>query len=189
MKTICYVRDESRKHVFTDDEFSDFPLTVENCPDEAWEKSDLGKIIENLDIHSRLVVADCRDLGRNILDSLETLAAIGEQESSMRIVLDIFYISEKTPFPWRELFLKLVEIERSRRSERSKEALRRKKASGVVLGRPPASRGSILDKHKDQIHKSLNQGTTQKFLAIKYKVSTSTMSTWMKTTGLRRKRS
>ncbi len=51
-------------------------------------------------------------------------------------------------------------------------------------GRPPGAGKSQLDEHLDEIIKLLKQGSTQKYIARKFKVSPATVSVYMKKHGL-----
>ncbi len=53
-----------------------------------------------------------------------------------------------------------AEVERDLISQRTKEALASKKASGVKLGRPKGSQSSRLGKHVDEIKKYLTLGVS-----------------------------
>ena len=70
-----------------------------------------------------------------------------------------------------------AEIERRLISQRTKEALARKKAEGKVLGRPIGSRNvkHKLDGKKDLIQKMLDKGMTKTQIAKKLKVSRNTL--------------
>ena len=190
MKTICYVRSLSKKSsTAAQSAFSSCSFVEESRPGGNWEDSDLGEIIRELDEEHRLVVGDCSDLGKNILESLEILAAIWDSHA-------YFFVmswAKKTSLRagevgtrWADIFLGLAQAEQTRRSERTKKALRKRKEAGLVLGRPPGKTGSLLDRYEKQIRTQLSAGVTQKFLAKKYNVSPSTLSQWMKRRGIRR---
>jgi len=53
-----------------------------------------------------------------------------------------------------------AEIERELISQRTKEALQRRKAEGKPLGRPKGSYSSKLDKYKEQIDEFLSKGVS-----------------------------
>ena len=190
MKKIAYVREKSRKFIFTlNEKISDYSLTIESLPDAVWEESDLGRLVSELDHNCMFALSGVDDLGRNMVETLELLAAIWASEASFLIVsVNLVVNPSLVKGPWDIFFLKIVEAERRRRSERTKAALALRKKAGVVLGTPPGPRSSKLDKHRKQIEKSIRMGTTQQFLAVKYKVTPATLSYWMKKNGLRRVR-
>jgi len=82
------------------------------------------------------------------------------------------------------VFAMAAEIERDLISQRTKEALRVKKANGMVLGRPKGPGKSKLDVYKDEIEALINNGSTQKFIANRYGATESTLSNWIKKNGI-----
>jgi DNA invertase Pin-like site-specific DNA recombinase len=62
-------------------------------------------------------------------------------------------------------FSMAAEIERDLISQRTKEALRAKKAKGMRLGRPKGPGKSKLEKYRPEIEALLANGSTQKFIA------------------------
>lgn len=188
MKTICYVRRKSRKHIFRlGKKFSDFPLVIESKLSGSWLESDLGKVVLELNVNSEICISNCRDLGGDILESLELLSAIVATGAILQVVQEKFHISRLVHTSnWDELFLRLIEVERCRRSERTKKALAKKRASGVILGRPRGRTTSGLDQHETELRTQIARGVTQKFLAKKYGVNPATISAWMKRNDIRR---
>jgi DNA invertase Pin-like site-specific DNA recombinase len=78
------------------------------------------------------------------------------------------------------VFSMAAEIERDLISKRTKEALQSKRQSGIKLGRPKGPGKSKLDIYKMEIEGLLNNGSTQKFIAQRYKVTEATLCNWMK---------
>ena len=75
-----------------------------------------------------------------------------------------------------------AQIERQLISQRTKEALARKKAEGVFIGRP---KGSLSKKVKltgneDKIRKYIKQGMSQREISLKLKVSKGTVNRFIK---------
>ena len=65
-------------------------------------------------------------------------------------------------------FAMAAEIERDLISQRTKEALRARKAAGIKLGRPRGPGKSKLDPFRPEIEALLANGSTQKFIAQRY---------------------
>ena len=72
------------------------------------------------------------------------------------------------------------EIERDLISQRTKEALRVRKASGKPLGRPRGLGKSKLDPFRPEIEALLANGSTQKFIANRYNTTEANLHNWMK---------
>ena len=84
------------------------------------------------------------------------------------------------------VFAMASEIERDLISSRTKEALRVKKANGMVLGRPKGPGKSKLDKFKPEIEALLANGSTQKFIAKRYETTEANLYNWMKKHQIKR---
>lgn len=80
------------------------------------------------------------------------------------------------------------EIERDLISQRTKEALRHKKAQGLRLGRPPGPGKSKLDAYRPEIESLLANGATQRFIAQRYGTTEANLHHWLTRHGLKRKR-
>lgn len=83
-------------------------------------------------------------------------------------------------------FSMAAEIERDLISQRTKEALRARKAAGMKLGRPRGPGKSKLDKHRPEIEALLVNGSTQKFIANRYDTTEANLHNWMKKRGLKK---
>lgn len=82
-------------------------------------------------------------------------------------------------------FSMAAEIERDLISQRTKEALRFKKAQGMTLGRPKGPGKSKLDTYRPEIESLLANGATQKFIAHRYKTTEANLHNWIKKHGLK----
>ena len=78
-----------------------------------------------------------------------------------------------------------AEIERDLISQRTREALRFKKAQGVTLGRPKGPGKSKLDAFRPEIESLLANGSTQKFVAQRYHTTEANLHHWLKKRGLK----
>lgn len=78
-----------------------------------------------------------------------------------------------------------AEIERNLISQRTKEALARKKAEGVILGRPKGKRSSPekykLHKKRRLIQELLNANISKRKIAVICKVDRNTLARYIKT--------
>ena len=82
-------------------------------------------------------------------------------------------------------FSMAAEIERDLISQRTKEALRFKKEQGVTLGRPKGPGKSKLDIFRPEIESLLTNGSTQKFIAHRYRTAEANLHNWLKKRGLK----
>ena len=83
------------------------------------------------------------------------------------------------------VFAMAAEIERELISQRTKEALRVKKAAGATLGRPRGPGKSKLDRYQPEIEALLANGSTQKFIAKRYGTTEGNLYNWLKKRGLK----
>ena len=85
------------------------------------------------------------------------------------------------------VFSMAAEIERGLISARTKEAIRARRASGLVpVGRPKGPGKSKLDKHSPEIEALLASGSTQKFIAKRYNSSPANLANWLKKRGIKK---
>ena len=79
------------------------------------------------------------------------------------------------------VLLMAAEIERELISQRTKEALARRKAEGKTLGRPKGSFGvSKLDQYEDEIRKLLSHRVAKATIARMYGSSWQTVHAWVR---------
>ena len=82
-------------------------------------------------------------------------------------------------------FSMAAEIERELISQRTTEALRFRKAQGLPLGRPRGPGKSKLDPYRPEIEGLLANGSTQRFIARRYKTTEANLHNWLKKQGLK----
>ncbi len=83
-------------------------------------------------------------------------------------------------------FSMAAEIEHDLISQRTKEALRARKAKGLKLGRPKGPGKSKLDKFRPEIEALLANGSTQKFIANRYGTTQANLHHWIKKHGIKK---
>ena len=65
-------------------------------------------------------------------------------------------------------------------------ALRARKASGLPLGRPKGPGKSKLDPYRPEIEALIANGSTQRFIAKRYKTTPANLNNWLKKHGITR---
>ena len=73
-----------------------------------------------------------------------------------------------------------AEIERDLISKRTKEALKARKAQGVILGRPKGPGKSKLDQYREEIIALLKNGSKQNYIAQKFGTTPPNLHNWLK---------
>jgi len=150
-----------------------------------WRKRKLGELVERLAEGDALLVSELSRLGRSMLEVMELLSVLSSR--GVRVYsakgdwrLDGSLQSKIVAM----VFAMASEIERELISSRTKEALRAKKAMGMALGRPRGSFSSRLDVVRPEIEALLANGSTRRFIAKRYGVTTQALYMWLKSRGL-----
>ena len=104
------------------------------------EKRKLGGLIDKMKKNDILICAELSRLGRNLLMIMGVLNECMKKEVQVWTIKDSYRLgSDINSKVLAFAFGLSAEIERNLISQRTKEALARKKAEGVILGRPKGS--------------------------------------------------
>lgn len=115
---------------------------------KSYNKRRLGKLLECVQKGDLIICAELSRLGRNLFMIMEILNICMVKECKVWTIKDNYRLGEDIQSKVLAFAFGLsAEIERNLISQRTKEALARKRAEGVVLGRP-RGRKTALDKHK-----------------------------------------
>ena len=153
----------------------------------SWKKRKIAVVLEELHAGDNLVVSELSRLGRSMLECMEILSVASQKAVNIYTVKGNWQLDQSIQSKILAMaFAMAAEIERDLISQRTKEALAAKKKAGVKLGRPKGSGKSKLDPYRPEIEALLAQGSTQKFIAKRYKTTEANLSRWMKKHRLRR---
>jgi len=148
---------------------------------QDWRKRKLGEVLESLGTGDTIIVSELSRLGRSTLQILEIMKLAKEKGISVYAVKGGWSLNGSMESKIVLTMLAMVsELERDLISERTKEALRARKAAGVKLGRPKGPGRSKLDPYKEEIIALLKNGSTQKFIAKRYITTPPNLSNWLK---------
>ena len=151
----------------------------------SWKKRQIFTVLNSLEKGDVLLISEFSRLGRSMLEIMEIILFAIEKEIKMYTVKGGWQLDETIQSKIMAMvFAMAAEIERDLISQRTKEALRVKKANGMVLCRPKGPGKSKLDVYKDEIEALINNGSTQKFIANRYGATESTLSNWIKKNGI-----
>lgn len=146
-----------------------------------WKERKLKEIIEGLREGDRLIVPELSRLGRSMLEIMEILAIAREKEINIYAVKGPWELNGTIQSKIMAMvFSMAAEIERDLISERTKEALKAIKASGVKLGRPKGPGKSKLDPLKDELEKRLDLGVPKKKIAKAFQTTPGNLENWIK---------
>ena len=108
---------------------------------KTYDKRALGKLLKDIQKDDILICAELSRLGRNLFMIMEILNICMRKECKVWTIKDNYRLGDDIQSKVLAFAFGLsAEIERNLISQRTKEALARKKAEGVVLGRPVGSR-------------------------------------------------
>lgn len=114
----------------------------------TYSKRELGKLLKRVGKDDLIICAELSRLGRNLFMIMEILGICMDKECRVWTIKDNYRLGDDIQSKVLAFAFGLsAEIERNLISQRTKEALARKRAEGVVLGRPKG-RKNAPDKYK-----------------------------------------
>lgn len=153
----------------------------------SFKKRKIGEYLDQLKKGDVLICSELSRLGRNIMDIMTILNFCMEKGVLVRTVKENYNLGQDLNSKILAFAFGLAaEIERVLISQRTREALRMRKAIGQQLGRPFGSKNHkrLLENEMEEIKRDLSKGEPMKKLAKKYKVSYSTMQKFVKRNSL-----
>ena len=152
---------------------------------KSYNKRELGKLLRKVQKDDLIICAELSRLGRNLFMIMEILNICMTKECRVWTIKDGYRLGEDIQSKVLAFAFGLsAEIERNLISQRTKEALARKRAEGVVLGRPKG-RKNAPDKYKlsgksNLIRELLNEGVSRRKTAKICKVDRNTLARFIK---------
>ena len=151
---------------------------------KAYNKRQLGVLLKRIKKDDLIICAELSRLGRNLFMIMEILNICMTKECRVWTIKDNYRLGDDIQSKVLAFAFGLsAEIERNLISQRTKEALARKKAEGVILGRPKG-RKSSPDKYKlygkeTLIHELLKEKISLRKIAKLCKVDRNTLSRYI----------
>ncbi len=156
----------------------------------SWRRRKIAQVLDDLESGDTLIVSELSRLGRSMLECMEILSIAAQKGINLYAVKGEWQLDGSMQSKIIAMaFAMAAEIERDLISQRTKEALRAKKAAGVKLGRPRGPGKSKLDPFQPEIEALLANGSTQKFIARRYGTTEGNLHNWLKKRGLKRDKS
>lgn len=110
---------------------------------KSYDKRQLGKLLNRVKKDDLIICAELSRLGRNLFMIMEILNICMTKECKVWTIKDNYRLGEDIQSKVLAFAFGLsAEIERNLISQRTKEALARKRSEGVVLGRPKGRKSS-----------------------------------------------
>lgn len=148
----------------------------------------LGAAIRRMKPGDLLICTEISRLGRNVLMIMSVLNYCCERDIGIRTIKDNFDLSENLNSKIIAFAFGLsAEIERNLISQRTREALADKKASGVKLGRPTGSckMYARISLDSDRIHREHCSGVSYARIARRYGIHPNTLRRYLLTASER----
>ena len=151
------------------------------------DKRKLGSLLERVHEGNVIICSELSRLGRNLFIIMDILSICMEKGVTVRTIKDNFCLKDDIQTKVLAFAFGLsAEIERNLISQRTKEALARKKSEGVQLGRPKGSQNhkTKLSGKEEVIHELLYQGQSYSVIARIFHVDRTTLMRFAKSRGL-----
>lgn len=149
----------------------------------AVEERKLGKLMGRLSKGDILICAEISRLGRNLLMIMSILNCCMNNGVQVWTIKDNYRLGDDIHSKVLAFAFGLsAEIERDLISQRTREALARKKAEGVILGRPKGRKSSKrkLSGKEGEIRRMLDNQVSKSAIARKYRVHRMTLNTFIR---------
>ena len=143
-----------------------------------YNKRELGKLLKKVVANDLIICAELSRLGRNLFMIMEILNICMSKECKVWTIKDNYRLGEDIQSKVLAFAFGLsAEIERNLISQRTKEALARRRDEGVVLGRPLGRKSSHvkLTGREETIRVLLEQGVSKTQIAKIFKVDRNTV--------------
>ena len=144
-----------------------------------YDKRELGRLLKKVKKDDLIICAELSRLGRNLFMIMEILHICMTKECRVWTIKDNYRLGDDIQSKVLAFAFGLsAEIERDLISQRTKEALARKKAEGVVLGRPKGRKSSHvkLSGKEETIRELLTQNVPKTQIAKIFKVDRMTVA-------------
>ncbi|WP_027128754.1 master DNA invertase Mpi family serine-type recombinase [Fusobacterium perfoetens] len=147
-----------------------------------YDKRKLGRLLKKVTKGDLIIYSELSRLGRNLFMIMEILNICMTKECRVWTIKDNYRLGDDIQSKVLAFAFGLsAEIERNLISQRTKEALARKKAEGIRLGRPLGKAKKVkLTGKEETIKKLLKEKVSKSEIARKLKVDRGTLSKFIK---------
>ena len=170
-QTIKHQKDEIQRYCDLNNLTIDTNIEIEISSRKDTRARKIDELLEQLNKDDILIVTELSRLGRNTGEVINLIDMILKKGVEVRILKQNLFIKESDPM--NKMMITMLsmfsEFERDIISQRTKEALKGLKASGVKLGKPTGViQKSIFDKDKEKIVELLELGLSYKKIVDKH---------------------
>lgn len=150
---------------------------------KSYDKRELGSLLDKVEKDDLIICSELSRLGRSLFMIMEILNHCMNKECRVWTIKDGYRLGDDIQSKMLAFAFGLsAEIERNLISQRTKEALARKKAEGVLLGRPKGKKSKKvkLSGKEEYILELRSQGVSLSEIARIYRVHRNTVSSFIK---------
>ena len=143
----------------------------------------LGKLLKRIKHDDTLIVSELSRLGRSLMEIMGILNTLMRVEAKLITVKENYELGDNINSKVLAFAFGLsAEVERTLISARTREALARKKAEGIKLGRPKGKNNNTLKlaPQKEYINKMLRENMAVGAIAKRLQVHRSTLTRFLK---------
>ena len=153
---------------------------------KKWQLRKLGEMVRNAEKGDVLMFAEISRMARSTLQVLEMLEHATTTNFHVHVAKQRMRFDDSMNSKITATVLGLAaEIEREFISMRTKEALAKRKADGMTLGRPKGRAETVkLDAHREEIKRYLAKDISKRAIAKLVDCSKSTLYNWLEREGL-----
>ena len=151
---------------------------------KEYNKRELGKLLKKAKANDLIICAELSRLGRSLFMIMDILNVCMNKDCRVWTIKDNYRLGDDIQSKVLAFAFGLsAEIERNLISQRTKEALARKKAEGVILGRPVGRKSTTvkLTGKEAVIKELLEQKVSQSQIARIFKVDRMTVGSFIRT--------
>lgn len=153
----------------------------------SWRNRKIGPILEELKKGDVILLSEFSRLGRSMLEVMEIISVAMQKGIRIYTVKWAWQLDDSIQSKVMAMvFAMASEIERDLISKRTKESLAAKKLSGIRLGRPTGPGKNKLDQFRPEIEALLLNGSSQKYIADRYRTTEATLSNWIKKNSIKK---
>ncbi len=152
------------------------------------KKRNLGKLLHKVRSGDTIICSELSRLGRSMFMIMSILNGLMENEVAVYTVKEGYKLGQDLQSKVLAFAFSIsAEIERNLIAERTTEALRRRKAEGVVLGRPKGRKNTVykLTGKEDLIQQMIDEGYAKTYIIKFLHVSSATLYNFMRMQGIR----
>ena len=175
-------RKEIQKFLENNEMTSSKEVHDSTCTKTHWTEREIGKIIQHCKVNDDLVCHEASHLTCSTSQVLELLNRATELGINLHFVKYNISINNQSKTIATQKLLDLIsKIESEFISKRTTQALARRKAAGLPLGRPKGrgNKSLKLDKHREDIEKYLGLGISKASIAKLVNCHPQTLYDWL----------